>query len=71
MTQIGNDYILSSKITNKSPLRKIQYHNHIATYSGILKKTMHGILRDARINGSEFDFETVVKNSKFTDMRPH
>lgn len=34
------------------------------------KKPMHGILLYARINGSEFDFETVVKDSKFTDTRP-
>jgi len=35
------------------------------------KKPMHGILLYARINGSEFDFETIVKDSKFTDTRPH
>lgn len=34
------------------------------------KKPMHGILLYARINGSEYDFETVVKDSKFTDTRP-
>ncbi|MCZ4695136.1 hypothetical protein DWB61_08695 [Ancylomarina euxinus] len=34
------------------------------------KKPMHGILLYARINGSEFDFETTVKDSKFTDTRP-
>ena len=35
------------------------------------KKPMHGILLYARINGSEFDFETIVEDSKFTDTRPH
>ncbi len=35
------------------------------------KKTMHGILLYARINGGEFDFKTVVRDSKFTDTRPH
>jgi hypothetical protein len=34
------------------------------------KKPMHGILLYARINGGEYDFETVVKDSKFTDTRP-
>jgi len=34
------------------------------------KKPMHGILLYARINGGEYDFETLVKDSKFTDTRP-
>ena len=33
------------------------------------KKPMHGILLYARINGGEYDFETLVKDSKFTDTR--